>query len=193
MTIPIISYGHSILRQVCEEIVPDDPDIDVLITDLTDTLDAADGVGLAAPQINIGLNMFIVDTQKVYFRMKAEDRGAYFPGEEGIRDIFINARITEKSSDTSIDTEGCLSIPSIVEEIERNWSIEIEYLNSNFQQQISAFSGLTARAIQHEIDHTIGILFVDHLSPLKKKLLKSKLRKISKGEIFTDYTMKFTG
>lgn len=193
MTIPIISYGHSILRQVCEEIVPDDPDIEVLITDLTDTLDAADGVGLAAPQINKGLNMFIVDTRKVYFRMKAEDRGAYFPGEEGIRDIFINARITEKSADTSIDTEGCLSIPSIVEEIERNWSIEIEYLNSNFQQQISAFSGLTARAIQHEIDHTIGILFVDHLSPLKKKLLKSKLRKISKGEIFTDYTMKFTG
>ena len=68
MTIPIISYGHSILRQVCEEIVPDDPDIDVLITDLTDTLDAADGVGLAASQINKGLNMFIVDTQKVYFR-----------------------------------------------------------------------------------------------------------------------------
>lgn len=192
MTIPIISYGHSILRQVCEEIVPDDPDIDVLITDLTDTLDAADGVGLAAPQINKGLNMFIVDTRKVYFRMKAEDRGAYFPGEEGIRDIFINARIMEKSADTSIDTEGCLSIPSIVEEIERNWSIEIEYLNSNFQQQISAFSGLTARAIQHEIDHTIGILFVDHLSPLKKKLLKSKLRKISKGEIITDYTMEFT-
>lgn len=193
MTIPIISYGHSILRQVCEEIVPDDPDIDVLITDLTDTLDAADGVGLAAPQINKGLNMFIVDTQKVYFRMKAEDRAAYFPGEEGIRDIFINARITKKSADTSIDTEGCLSIPSIVEEIERNWSIEIEYLNSNFRQQIMAFSSLTARAIQHEIDHTKGILFVDHLSPLKKRLLKSKLRQISKGEIITDYTMKFTG
>lgn len=193
MTIPIISYGHSILRQVCQEIVPDDPDIDILISDLTDTLDAADGVGLAAPQINKGLNMFIVDTQKVYFRLKAEDRPAYFPDKEGIRDIFINARITEKSADTSIDTEGCLSIPSIVEEIERNWSIEIEYLNSNFQQQISSFSGLTARAIQHEIDHTEGILFVDHLSPLKKKLLKSKLRQISKGEIFTDYTMKFTG
>jgi len=193
MTIPIISYGHSILRQVCEEIVPDDPDIDGLISDLTDTMDTADGVGLAAPQINKGLNMFIVDTRKVYFRLKAEDRAAYFQDKEGIRDIFINARITEKSVDTSIDTEGCLSIPSIVEEIERNWSIEIEYLNSNFQQQISLFSGLTARAIQHEIDHTKGILFVDHLSPLKKKLLKSKLRQISNGEIFTEYTMKFTG
>ena len=192
MTVPIISYGNIVLRQVCRPLEPEDPRIETIIANLTDTMDAANGVCLAAPQINKSVKMFMVDTQQIYDRMNEENRTKYFPEGNGVRDIFINARITKKSTDTFIDQEGCLSIPSVYEEIERAWSIEIEYLDSNFRQQTGMFSGYTARAIQHEIDHTQGILFIDHLSPLKKKLLKSKLRKVSEGSILINYAMQFT-
>ena len=191
MVVPIISYGHAILRSVCQDMDPDYPGLKEMIIDLTDTLDAANGVGLAAPQINKVLRMFIVDTQQVYDQMREEDRAAYFPGEKGIKETFINARIIKWSADTSMDSEGCLSIPTIVEEIERNWCIEIEYYDKYFKKQIREFSGITARAIQHEIDHTDGILSIDHLSPLKKKLLESKLKQISEGKVITNYTMKY--
>jgi len=191
MILPIISYGHSILRQVCEDIDPNYPGLEEITADLSDTLNAANGVGLAAPQINEALKVFIVNTQQVYNQMEEEDRTVYFPGEKGIKETFINARIIKRSEDKSMDSEGCLSIPSLVEEIERNWSIEIEYLNTNFQKQISKFSGITSRAIQHEIDHTDGILFIDYLSPIKKKLLIKKLRQISEGKVTTNYNMKF--
>jgi peptide deformylase len=164
-----------------------------MMVKLTDTLDAAEGVGLAAPQIDEPIKMFMVDTARIYIRLHDENRASYFPEGKGIRELFINARITKRSVETSIDTEGCLSIPTIFEEIQRNWQIEIEYLDSQFQRQSGQFSGLTARAIQHEIDHTQGILFVDHLSPLKKRLLANKLRQISKGKVSINYPMIFTG
>ena len=192
MTVPIISYGHIVLRQVCREVEPVDLRIETIMADLTDTMDAADGVGLAAPQINEAVKMFIIDTRQIYDRMNEENRAVYFPEGNGVKDIFINARITKKSADTYIDQEGCLSIPSIYEEIERNWRIEIEYLNSEFKKQTREFNGYTARAIQHEIDHTLGILFIDYLPPTKKKLLKSKLREISEGQILIKYSMQFT-
>jgi peptide deformylase len=193
MIVPIISYGHKVLRQVCMEVEPGDPSVEDMMLNLTDTLDAAEGVGLAAPQINEPVKMFMVDTWNIYIRMQEENRASYFPEEKGIREVFINARIMKRSADTSIDTEGCLSIPSIFEEIQRSWQIEIEYLDSQFQPQSGKFSGLTARAIQHEIDHTQGILFVDHLSALKKKLLANKLKQISKGKVATIYPMNFAG
>ena len=192
MTVPIISYGHVVLRQVCRNVDPDDPRLESIMANLTDTMDAADGVGLAGPQINEPIKIFMVDTRQVYEQMKEADRPVYFPDNEGIRDLFINARIIKKSADTFIDQEGCLSIPSIYEEIERPWSVEIEYHNRYFQKQIREFSGLTARAIQHEYDHTQGILFIDHLSTMKKKLLKNKLREISEGKILINYSMQFT-
>jgi peptide deformylase len=192
MTVPIISYGHTVLRKICREVEPDDPRLETILADLEDTMVAADGVGLAAPQINEAIKMFMVDTRQIYDRMNEENRAAYFPEEKGVRDIFINARITHKSADTCIDKEGCLSIPSIFEEIERSRSVVIEYQNRFFQKQTREFSGLTARAIQHEIDHTRGILFIDHLLPIKKKLLKSKLKEISEGQILINYDMQFT-
>jgi peptide deformylase len=192
MTVPIISYGHVVLRQVCRNVDPEDPRLESIIANLTDTMDAADGVGLAGPQINEPIKIFMVDTRQVYERMEEADRPVYFRDNEGIRDIFLNARLIRKSADTFIDQEGCLSIPSIYEEIERSWSIEIEYFNSEFKKQIREFSGYTARAIQHEIDHTQGILFIDHLSTIKKKLLKTKLAEISEGKILIKYSMQFT-
>lgn len=192
MTVPIISYGHVVLRQVCRNVDPDDPRLESIMANLTDTMDAADGVGLAGPQINEPIKIFMVDSRQIYNRMKEDERPVYFPDNESIRDIFINTRIIKKSADTFIDQEGCLSIPSIYEEIERPWSVEIEYHNRYFQKQIREFSGLTARAIQHEYDHTQGILFIDHLSTMKKKLLKNKLREISEGKILINYSMQFT-
>ncbi len=192
MTVPIISYGRIVLRQVCRDVDPDDPRLGSIMANLTDTMDGADGVGLAGPQINEPIKIFMVDTRQIYDRMKAADRPVYFPDNEGIRDIFINARIIKRSADTFIDQEGCLSIPSIYEEIERSWQIEIVYLDSKLQQRIGKFSGYTARAIQHEFDHTQGILFIDHLSAIKNKLLKNKLREISEGKILIKYSMQFT-
>jgi peptide deformylase len=192
MTVPIISYGHIVLRQVCLDVDLDDPRLTSIMTNLTDTLDAAEGVGLAGPQINEPVKMFLVDTRQIYDRLNDADRSALFPESEGIREIFMNARIINKSTETFTDQEGCLSIPSVYEEIERSWSITIEYLDSQFRRQTGTFSGYTARAIQHEIDHTQGVLFIDHLSPLKKKLLKSKLRKVSEGSILINYDMHFT-
>jgi len=192
MTVPIISYGHIVLRQVCRNVDPDDPRLESIMENLTDTMDAANGVGLAGSQINEPIKIFMIDTRQIYDRMKAADRAVYFPDNEGIRDIFINAKMLKKSSDTFIDQEGCLSIPSLYEEIARPWSIEIAYQDIHFQKQIRIFSGLTARAIQHEIDHTQGILFIDHLSSIKKKSLKSKLGEISEGKILINYSMQFT-
>ena len=192
MTVPIISYGHIVLRQVCLEVDIDDPRLSSIMTNLTDTMDAAKGVGLAGPQINEPINMFLVDTRQIYERLNEEDRSALFPEGEGIREIFMNGRIIHRSAETYIDQEGCLSIPSVYEEIERAWCIDIEYVDGQFRQQTRTFSGYTARAIQHEFDHTQGVLFIDHLSPLKKKLLKSKLRKVSEGSILINYAMNFT-
>ena len=109
-----------------------------------------------------------------------------------IRDVFINARIVKRSADTYLDQEGCLSIPTLFEEIERNWSVEVEYHNRSFVKQKKVFSGFNARVIQHEIDHTGGIPFIDYLPPLKKKLLKNKLCQISEGKILAEYAMQFT-
>lgn len=193
MIIPIISYGHSVLRQVCKDIDSNYPGLEEIIVDLTDTLDAANGLGLAGPQINKAIKVFIVDTKQVYEQMDRNDRASYFPDDTGIKEVFINARIIKSSNYTVLAQEGCLSIPSIVEEIGRNWIVEIEYFNRLFQKQSMEINGITARAIQHEIDHTAGILFIDYLSNLKKKLLRSTLSQISNGKVNTNYPMKFMG
>jgi len=151
MTVPIISYGHIVLRQVCRNADPDDSRLETIMENLTDTMDAANGVGLAGSQINEPIKIFMIDTRQIYYQMKAADRPVYFPDNKGTREIFINARMLRKSADTFIDQEGCLSIPSLHEEIARSWSIEIEYQDRFFQKKTRKFSGLTARAIQHEI------------------------------------------
>jgi peptide deformylase len=193
MTVPILSYGHKILIWVCREVDPSHAHIETLMANLTDTLDSAEGVGLAAPQINEPIKMFMVDTSKIYAMMNQETREIYFPEGKGLREIFINARMIKHSDETSLDTEGCLSIASIFEEIQRRWWIEVAYQDSHLQQQVAQISGITARVVQHEIHHTQGILFIDHLSSLKKKLIGNKLRQISRGKVMTEYRMKFAG
>ena len=122
---------------------------------------------------------------------KDEDRDEFFAGDTGIRETFINANIIHKSEEAWTDLEGCLSIPTLAGEVERPWTVTIEYMDQQFTSHTKTFRGATARMIQHEYDHTLGVLYIDYLSPLKRKLLAGKLAKIAKGQITAKYPMKF--
>lgn len=191
MTLPILSYGHSILRQPCDEIDRDYPALDVLIGNMWETLYEANGCGLAAPQVNLPIRLFLVDSQTTYENLNNQERKEYFSGDTGIKEVFINARITEKSDEIWTDTEGCLSIPTLAEEVKRPWSITITYYDRQFQKHTKTFSGATARIIQHEFDHTEGVLYLDYLQPIRRTLLKNKLKKIAAGKVKVKYPMKF--
>ncbi|WP_345063998.1 peptide deformylase, partial [Sphingobacterium thermophilum] len=147
---------------------------------------------LASPQIGLPVRLFIVDSKSTFDSLGEEDRKFYFPQDDkGIMETFINAKIIQRSEELWEDEEGCLSIPNLFYKVKRNWAITIEYYNRNFEKQIRTFSGTTARMIQHEYDHTEGILYLDYLKPLTKKLLEGKLKKIARGQIKTRYPMKF--
>lgn len=190
MRLPILSYGHDILREPCQDI-QNDEGLEKIIGDMWDTLYAANGCGLAAPQVNLPLRLFLVDSVQTYEHMREEHRQRFFDGDQGIKEIFINARIIETSEETWKEGEGCLSIPDIHQPVERPWSIHVEYLNQEFEKVSRKFSGITARMIQHEFDHVEGVLLVDHLKPLTRMLLKGKLSKISAGRIKALYPMEY--
>lgn len=187
----IISFGHAELRKKCENLDPDFLDWNALIEDMWTTLDATGGCGLSASQINLPVKLFIVNSKTVFDSYSEKERGYYFENDQGIQETFINARITERSFEKWIEYEGCLSIPAITERIERSWNITIDYLDRNFIRHVESFSGMTGRIIQHEYDHTEGILYLDHLKPVKRKLLENKLSKISSGSVPPIYPMKF--
>lgn len=192
MKLPILAYGHPLLRTACREITASFPRLDALICNMWDTMKAANGCGLAAPQVGQDIRLFIVDSKTTFDHLAPDERDGYFaPGDEGIAETFINARITHRSEETWEDPEGCLSIPGITQAVRRSWAITINYCNTNFEKQTKTFSGATARMIQHEYDHTEGIFYLDHLSPLKRKLLDAKLKRIAKGNVAVNYPMKF--
>lgn len=191
MILPIVAYGHPVLRKVCKDITPDYPDLDKLISNMWETLYASNGVGLAAPQINRDIRLFLVDSTQVFEHMDEEDKGKY-PDEPGIKQVFINAHIAEEDGEDWSYNEGCLSIPKIREDIYRKQAVRLQYRDENFESQIRLFSGLTARIILHEYDHIEGKLFIDRVSVLKRKLMKGKLNDISKGKVDVDYKMLFS-
>jgi len=191
MVLPIIPYGNIILRQKCNDVDLNHPNLDNLIDSMWETLYPADGSGLAAPQINHSLKLFIVDTKESFDRMDEEVREELFDGDCGIKETFINAKIIDSTDEYWIEHEGCLSIPSLSEEVERPWGITVEYLDRHLNKQNKTYSGITARVIQHEFDHTEGKLYIDHVKPIKRKLLTRKLTKISKGQIATKYKMQY--
>ena len=192
MTLPIMAYGHDILRQKCQDISPQYPGLKNLVDDMWQTLYVANGCGLAAPQVNHAVRLFIVDSVQSYKSFDLRGRKQYFDGDMGIQETFINAQVIDRSAATWKEEEGCLSIPALAEEVERSWTIIIEYLDRDFQPHTRTFSGATARMIQHEYDHTEGILYLDYLKPLKRTLLKSKLQKITEGKVKAKYPMKFS-
>ena len=192
MRLSILSLGHKILKEKCENINPDYPNLGQLIIDMWETMQNANGCGLAAPQIGQPIRLFIVDSKSTYDILEESDRQAYYDNNDnGIMETFINAKIIECSERSWKDKEGCLSIPDLSQPVKRPWSITIEYYNTDFEKQIQTFNGTTARMIQHEYDHTDGILYIDHLKPLTKRLMDSKLKQIIKGQIKTKYPMKF--
>lgn len=189
MILPIVAYGDRVLRKKCIDIDKDYPNLEKLISDMKETMKNASGVGLAAPQINKAIRLFVIDTSPF---AEDEDLSEFERGElENFDKIFINAKIIKEEGDEWAFNEGCLSIPNIREDVFRQDTITIEYLDENFKAHKEALTGLAARVVQHEYDHIEGILFTDKLSSLKKRLIKKKLENISKGKVDVDYRMKF--
>jgi len=155
-----------------------------------ETMYNSKGVGLAAPQVNHDIRLFVIDSIQIIEALE-EDEKLDYPYDEGYKGVFINARIVSTEGDEWPYNEGCLSIPKIREDIYREQLVTIEFDDENFQHHIKTFNGITARVILHEYDHIEGKLFIDHLKPLKRKLLKRRLEDISKGKINVDYRMAF--
>ena len=190
MILPIVAYGAPVLRKKTADITPDYPQLDKLIADMWETMYASSGVGLAAPQINRDIRLFVIDSTVIFDNLEDEEKGK-FPDAPGIKKVFINAHIKELSGNEWSYNEGCLSIPKIREDITRPESVTIEYMDEQFNPHTETFIGITSRVIQHEFDHTEGKLFIDYMKPLRRKLLGGKLNDISKGKIKTDYRMSF--
>lgn len=192
MNLSILAYGNQILKQKCSKVRANTSEIQKLITNMRDTMENANGCGLSAPQIGKSLQLFVVDSEITYKHLDSEDQILYFEkNDKGIRETFINAKIIYSSEETWEDYEGCLSIPGLSQKVKRPWEITIEYQDHDFIKHTKVFTGLTARIIQHEYDHTLGILYTDHLRPLTKKMMESKLKKITNGKVVVGYPMKF--
>lgn len=178
MILPITIYGHPVLRKVAKDIDKDYPNLEKFMADMWQTMYFADGVGLAAPQVGKSIRMFVLDCSNF------EDEE---PELAGFKKMFINAHITERNGEEWSMSEGCLSIPGLNEDVTRPETIRIEYYDENWEFHDEEYSGFAARVIQHEYDHLDGIMFTDHCSPLRKRLLKSKLTGISKGKFDAKY------
>lgn len=190
MILPIVAYGFDVLRKVGKDITPDYPNLEKLINDMWETMYSSNGVGLAAPQVNRDIRLFVVDSSQMFANMDEEETLMY-PDAPGVKQVFINAQVEELLGDDWVYNEGCLSIPKIREDIYRAEEVTIRYMDENFKEHVNTFDGITARVILHEYDHIEGKLFIDYLKPLKRKLLKGKLDDISRGKVNVDYKMVF--
>lgn len=189
MILPIVAYGDPVLRKMGVDIDKEYPNLDELIENMKETMINARGVGLAAPQIGKAIRLFIVDTSPFGEDEDLSDKERDYLG--GFKKIFINAKILNEEGVEWAFNEGCLSIPQITEDVFRKEKITIEYFDENFVKHIEVIDGMPARVIQHEYDHIEGILFIDKIASLTKRLIKKKLENISKGLVSTDYKMKF--
>ena len=190
MILPIVAYGSPVLRKVCDDITADHPGLEKLIADMWETMYNSNGVGLAAPQINVPIRLFVMDSEQIFLNQEEDEKDEY-PDAPGYKGVFINAHAVKLNGEEWSYNEGCLSIPKVREDVYRNEEITLEFEDENFQSHTKTFNGITARIILHEYDHIEGKLFIDHIKPLKRKLMKRKLDDISKGKIKVDYRMVF--
>tara|TARA_B100000575_G_scaffold18591_1_gene12869 strand:- start:160 stop:747 length:588 start_codon:yes stop_codon:yes gene_type:complete len=190
MILPIMAYGLPVLRKECEEI-DENSDISSLVNDMFETMYASSGVGLAGPQIGKSERIFIVDASPFAEPEEGEKMTENRKILKDFKKVFINPIIEDETGDMWPFSEGCLSIPGIREDVERRSIVKISYYDENWNFHEESFTGIAARIIQHEYDHIEGVLFTDHLKPLKRRLLKRKLDDISKGKVDVDYKMKF--
>jgi peptide deformylase len=182
MILPIYGYGQPVLKKVAKEITPDYPGFSELLANMWETMEHAEGVGLAAPQIGLSIRLFVVDSRPMFSRKK---------DNTGIRKCFVNAQIVDEGGEEWSHDEGCLSIPNVRGDVSRKEEIKMRYMDEHFEWHEEVFDGLNARVIQHEYDHIEGILFVDHLKPIRRRLIRRKLEAIQKGNVQVDYRMKF--
>jgi peptide deformylase len=189
MIYPIVAYGDPVLRKKAQDITADYPNLSALIDDMFETMYAASGIGLAAPQIGKSIRIFIVDATPFEDDEDLSEADRTLLGQ--FKKVFINAEIVEERGEEWVFNEGCLSIPDIREDVFRKDEITIKYLDADFKEHEEVFSGIAARIIQHEYDHIEGILFTDKLSSLKKRLLRKRIQLISSGKVKTDYKMRF--
>ena len=176
MIYPIVVYGDPVLKKRARDIEQGEMDLIELSNDMFETMEAAHGIGLAAPQIGKSIRLFVVDGSPL------EEEGM-----EAFRKVFVNPEINEETGEKWPFEEGCLSIPNIREEVSRNERLTIRYFDEHWNEHTDTFDGMKARIIQHEYDHIEGILFTDYLSPFKKRMLRGKLQNITKGKMSVDY------
>lgn len=181
MVLPVFVYGSPVLRKVARDLTPDEPGLKKILDDMWETMYVTDGIGLAAPQVGLSVRLFVIDGTE----LKEDD-----PALDGFKKVFINPRILSEEGQEWVYKEGCLSIPNIKEEVLRKSTLTLEYLDENFVKHTETFDGMKARIIQHEYDHLQGVLLVDRINPLRRRLLKSKLTAISKGKVDVAYKIK---
>ncbi len=182
MILPVVAYGDPLLKKVAEEIDADYPDLEQFINNMFDTMYNASGLGLAAPQVGKSIRIFIID---------ATPFSEEHPELDGFTKVFINPIILEESGKRWAFNEGCLSVPGIREDVNRQPKIIIEYYDENWELKEEEYDGLVARVIQHEYDHLEGVLFPDHIPAIKRRMLKGKLKDITRGIVDVDYKMRF--
>ena len=190
MILPILSYGSPILRKECDEF-EEGESLKELVSDMFETMYAASGVGLAGPQIGISKRIFTVDASPFSEPEEGEELDEKLKELKDFKKVFVNPIIENETGSPWPFSEGCLSIPGIREDVERKAVIKISYYDENWNFFEESYQGIAARIIQHEYDHIEGILFTDHLNPLKKRLMKRKLDEISTGKVEVNYKMKF--
>jgi len=182
MIYPIVVYGSPVLRQVAKEINREEyPNIQSLISDMFDTMHKSDGMGLAAPQIGKSIRIFIVDATS----LADEDASL-----KDFKKVFINPKLQVLGEETVVMNEGCLSLPKIREDVDRHNKVKITYYDENWNFFDEEYEGLKARVIQHEYDHLEGVLFIDKINPLRKKLIKGKLNDITHLKVDIPYKIK---
>lgn len=191
MILPIVAYGDPVLRKVAQPIEQGSMDVKKLADDMFETMYAAAGVGLAAPQVGLNIRIFVVDG--TVLNEDDPNHEDFDPSLVDFKKVFINAQILEEDGDEWAYEEGCLSIPGIRADVYRPEVVTIKYQDLDWNEHIEQYDGMAARIIQHEYDHIDGVLFTDHLTGLKKQLIKGKLSKITKGDVEVDYRMKFPG
>ena len=182
MILPIYTYGQPVLRKVAQNIDKDYPELKELIANMWETLASSEGIGLAAPQIGLPIRVVVIDLDPL-----KED----FPEYDGFKKVYINAHIEEyDDSETASSSEGCLSLPAIHENVKRPTRIRVTYQDENFTEHDEWVEGYLARVMQHEFDHLEGKMFIDRITPLRKQLIKSKLKALLQGRFRTGYKVK---
>jgi peptide deformylase len=181
MILPVYLYGHPILRKEAQDITPDYPDLQLLIKNMFETMYQAEGIGLAAPQVGLGIRIVVIDLNSFSDEM---------PELKGFRKAYINPHIIERDGTEVSREEGCLSLPGIHETVKRPSRVRLQYMDENFVPHDEVYEGFLARVVQHEFDHLDGKLFIDHISPIRKQLIKSKLNGLISGKTNCKYRFK---